>query len=79
MRRERSPAVFLSEELDSLLKSLATNHKFVKWIKSMAEVLEENKFAGELIKKSQIPKLYVEQYHVNNLYRYNHPEGYRSC
>jgi hypothetical protein len=79
MKRECSPAVFLSEKLDGLLKNLAADHKFVKWINSMADVLKENKFAGEQIRKSQIPKVYVEQYQVNNLYRYDHPEGYRSC
>jgi hypothetical protein len=45
----------------------------------MAKVLKENKFAGDLIKKSQIPKFYIQRYGVNNLFRYSHPEGYRSC
>jgi hypothetical protein len=79
MRRERSSRVFLSAELDSRLKNLGSSHKFVGWINNMADVLKENKFAGELIKKSQIPKVYVEKFGVNNLYRYSHPEGYRSC
>jgi len=79
MRRERSPQVFLSQELNSRLENLEPGHKFVKWINDMVDVLEENKFAGELIKKSQIPRLYIKQYGVNNLYRYSHPEGYRSC
>ena len=79
MRRERSPAVYLSKELATTIKCLGTDHKVAKWINSMADVLKENKFAGELIKKSQIPRLYVKKYHVNNLYRYGHPEGFRSC
>lgn len=79
MKRERSPGVFLSESLDSLIKNLGPNHKFSKWINSMADVLLENKFAGDLIKKSQIPKVYVEKYGIFNLYRYSLPEGYRSC
>jgi hypothetical protein len=37
----------------------------------MADALKENKFAGELIRKSQIPRFYVEKYRVNNLYRYS--------
>jgi hypothetical protein len=45
----------------------------------MKEVLKENMYAGELIRKSQIPKQYIDKYHVNNLYRYSHPEGFRSC
>ena len=79
MRRERSPQVFLSQELNGRLENLEPSHKFLKWINDMVDVLEENKFAGELIKKSQIPRLYIKQYGVNNLYRYSHPEGYRSC
>jgi hypothetical protein len=79
MRRERSPKVFLYPELDSRLKNLESGHKFVKWINDMTDVLKENKFAGDLIKKSQIPKVYIEKFGVNNLYRYSHPEGYRSC
>lgn len=79
MKRERSPAVFLSKELDTFLKSLGPDDKRVKWVGSMAVVLKENKFAGEPLKKSQIPRSYIEQYQVNNLFRYGHPEGYRSC
>jgi hypothetical protein len=45
----------------------------------MEKVLGENMYAGELIRKSQIPKQYIDRYGVNNLYRYSHPEGFRSC
>jgi len=79
MGRQPSPKVLLSKELHDLLKNLQPDHKFVKWIEAMAGVLKENKFAGELIRKSQIPRHYVERFKVNNLYRYSHPEGYRSC
>jgi hypothetical protein len=79
MTRERSPGVFLSKELDSVIKTLGPNHKFSKWINDMAEVLMENKFAGQLIRKSQIPKVYIQKYGIFNLFRYSLPEGYRSC
>ena len=45
----------------------------------MEAVLRENLFAGDAIRKRLIPASYVERYGVNNLYRYAHPEGYRSC
>jgi len=45
----------------------------------MEKVLREHMYAGDLIKKNQIPSHYVQHYGVNNLYRYAHPEGYRSC
>lgn len=53
--------------------------KVVKWLRDMALVLKENKLAGEQIGKSKIPQYYVRRHGVNNLYRYDHPEGYRSC
>lgn len=74
-----SPAVHLSEELEDFLKEINPNHKFNKWIADMKSVLKENMFAGNCIRKKQIPKHYIRRYGVNNLYRYDHPEGFRSC
>ncbi len=34
--------------------------------------------AGEQIRKSRIPQKYLAKYGVNNLYRYQHPRGFRS-
>jgi hypothetical protein len=42
-------------------------------------VLKENMFVGELVSKKQIPLHYIQRYELNNLCRYAHPEGYRSC
>lgn len=41
--------------------------------------LLNNPETGDKIKKNIIPKFYFEHYEVNNLYRYDHPEGFRSC
>lgn len=79
MTRKPSPKVFISEELAQCLRKLGSEHKIAKWISDMKTVLKENMFAGELIRKSQIPKQYIDHYGVNNLYRYSHPEGFRSC
>lgn len=35
------------------------------------DVLKENMFAGHLIEKKKFPKLYVQKYGLNNLYKYN--------
>lgn len=77
--RSPSPAVFRSAEPEQFLKSLGPNSKLRKWIEDMEAVLRENRCAGDLIRKSQIPAYYIERHGVNNLYRYQHPEGYRSC
>jgi len=79
MVRKPSPKVFISDELAKRLRKLGPEHKTAKWISDMKEVLKENMYSGELIGKSQIPKQYFDRYNVNNLYRYSHPEGFRSC
>ena len=35
------------------------------------DMLKENMFAGHLIEKKKFPKLYVQKYGLNNLYKYN--------
>jgi hypothetical protein len=77
MVRKPSPAVFRSRDLDDFLKQYSP--KFRRWIEDMQTVLKENMFAGEPIAKKQIPSHYIERYNVNNLFRYAHSEGYRSC
>jgi hypothetical protein len=79
MVRKPSPKIFISDDLAKLLKKVGPQNKISKWIGNMKEVLRENMYAGELIRKSQIPKRYIDRYAVNNLYRYSHPEGFRSC
>ena len=71
--------MFLSKELEDFLKELDSNHRFNRWVADMKSVLKENMFAGECIGKKRIPKHYARRYGVNNLYRYDHPEGFRSC
>jgi hypothetical protein len=79
MVRQPSPAVFRSRELAEFLETLNPSSKLGRWLENMEIVLKEHMYAGEPIKKRQIPPHYVERYGVNNLYRYAHPEGYRSC
>ena len=79
MVRRPSPAVFRSRELDEYLRGLNPDSPIHLWVEDMEAVLKENMFAGESIPKRQIPAFYIDRYGVNNLYRYSHPEGYRSC
>jgi hypothetical protein len=77
MVRKPCLVVFRSRELDDFLQ--VHDSKFRRWIDDMQAVLKENVFAGESISKKQIPIHYTERFGVNNLFRYAHPEGYRSC
>ena len=78
MARRPSPSVYRSKELETFLGTLPPSDTRVKWITDMELVLKENMFAGEQVKKSQIPVEY-RKLKVNNLYRFSHPKGYRSC
>jgi hypothetical protein len=71
--------VYRSAELQDSLRKANPNDKLTKWITDMEVKLKENMLAGDNIGKEKIPKYYKRQYGVNNLYRYEHPEGYRSC
>ena len=63
-----------------ILTSIKKGHPpYLKWIEDMEEVLLENIKGGDQVKKSLIPSKYKDGLGVNNLYRYYHPEGFRSC
>ncbi len=79
MVRKPAPKIFIAEDLVKLLEKSGPKDRTSKMINGMKEVLGENMYAGELIRRSQIPKQYIDRYCVNNLYRYSHPEGFRSC
>ncbi len=74
-----SPAVYQTEEFQSFLEGLGPDSKIRKWIEDMKDVLKKNMLAGEPIPKKLIPDYYVRRYGVDNLFRYRHPEGCRSC
>lgn len=74
-----SPRVYQSPELCALLNDPSCDDKIRRWIDDMGDILKGNMLAGDPIRKRLIPRYYLTRYGVNNLYRYEHPEGYRSC
>lgn len=79
MPRVPASHVFIVGELNDYLQTLSSDHKYRRWIADMKTVLKEHMYSGELIKKNLIPKYYIEKFGVHHLYRYDHPEGHRSC
>ena len=79
MAQQPCRAVYLSGQLKDLLDGLGPSDKLRDWVDDMVDVLKENMFAGQRVKKNVIPDYYKRKYGVNNLYRYRHPEGFRSC
>ncbi len=79
MSRLPAKEVRLEQVLDLAYRSWPARDKFRKWIDDMKLVLKENALAGNKIQKDRIPNYYVRKFGVHNLYRYGHPEGFRSC
>lgn len=79
-RKRKTPSsdVRFSEELAEQLIDMDPDNKIKKWIKDMVDKLREDMKAGNNIPKKLIPTYYIRKYNVNNLYRFRHPEGYRS-
>ena len=68
--------VFLSKELNDYYLKIGEGHKHRKWIDEMVRILRETPFSGDHIKRRLIPLKYKRA--VKTLFRYQHPEGYRS-
>ena len=76
--RRSSPQVRHSPEFDEYIATMEQVETIRKFVDDMDAVLMENMYAGDQIQKGRIPGHYIVEYGVNNLYRYRHPDGYRS-
>ncbi len=63
--------------LQDLKDSQTEDKKLHKWIFRAFKDLEENAFCGIRIRKKLIPKVYIEKYGVDNLWKYDLPKGWR--
>jgi Txe/YoeB family toxin of Txe-Axe toxin-antitoxin module len=62
---------------EELKESQVEDKMLYKWISRAIEDLEENAFCGIQIPKKLIPKIYVEKYKIDNLWKYDLPKGWR--
>ena len=65
--------IFADPELEKAFNQLVENSPLRKAIYD----LKENAFCGERIKKERIPKEYIKDYKINNLWWYPLSEGWR--
>jgi len=63
--------------LQELKNSKTEDKKLYKWINRAMDDLEENAFCGIQIQKKLIPKVYIEKYGIDNLWKYDLPKGWR--
>lgn len=67
----------LKESLEKLKESKTEDKKLYEWINRALDDLEENAFCGIQVAKRLIPKVYIEKYGIDNLWKYDMPKGWR--
>jgi len=72
-----SKVKFISEKLEKDFKSLSEQDPIKKSIKRALKDLKTNAFSGIQIPKKLFPKEYIQKYNINNLWKYDLPQGWR--
>lgn len=67
----------IQKSFEELKNSKTEDRKLYKWITRAFGDLEINAFSGIQIPKKLIPKIYVEKYGIDNLWKYDLPSGWR--
>ena len=67
----------VQKNFEGLKNSKTEDQRLYKWICRAFEDLEENAFCGIRIQKKLIPKVYTEQYQIDNLWKYDLTKGRR--
>jgi Txe/YoeB family toxin of Txe-Axe toxin-antitoxin module len=68
----------LKEAYEKLKTSTYREDSFLyKWIKRAIDDLRQNAFCGIQIPKHLIPKEYITKYEIDNLWKYDFPQGWR--
>ena len=62
---------------EELKNSKTEDKKLYNWINRAMDDLENNAFCGIQIQKRLIPKIYIEKYKIDNLWKYDLPKGWR--
>ncbi len=72
-----SKVVFISDELEKDFNELKEDDSIKKGIIRAIKDLKENAFSGTQIPKRLFPKEYIQKYKINNLWKYDLPNGWR--
>ena len=67
----------IQKSFEKLKNSKTQDKKLYKWIYNAFKDLEENAFCGTQISKKLIPKVYIEKYGIDNLWKYDLPNAWR--
>lgn len=72
-----SAVVFISDELENNFNELRADDPIKKGIVRAIKDLKVNAFSGIQVPKRLFPKGYIVKYGINNLWKYDLPNGWR--
>jgi len=75
--KKLSKVVFIEDKLEISFNSLKSNDPLKKSMIRAIKDLKQNAFSGIQIPKRLIPKVYIQKYDLNNLWKYDLPRGWR--
>ena len=74
---KKAEVIFISEKLESTFESLREEDFIKKFIKRAIEDLKKDPICGTKIKRKLWPKLYIQNYKITNLWKYDLPNSWR--
>ena len=74
---KKSKVIFANESLQKSFDKLPEADDLKKFLIRAIKDLQENAFCGIQLSKDLIPKEYIQKYAINNLWKYNLPNGWR--
>ena len=72
-----SEVIFSDDKIEKEFIKLDENNEIKKYIKRAIRDIKENAFCGIPLPKRLFPNEYVKKYHMNNLWKYDLPDGWR--
>ncbi|MBS3079356.1 hypothetical protein J4218_04495 [Candidatus Pacearchaeota archaeon] len=72
-----SEVVFAEDQIENDFNKLNNKEDIKKGILRAIEDIKQNAFCGIPIPKRLFPKEYVQKYQINNLWKYDLPDGWR--
>lgn len=75
--KKRSEVVFADDKLEKEFNKLDNNEEVKRFIIRAIKSIQENAFCGIQIPKRLIPQEYTKKYGINNLWKYDLPDGWR--
>ena len=67
----------LKTAFEKLKNSRVEDKMLYEWILRATQDLEQNAFCGIQVPKKLIPKLYIDKFGIDNLWKYDLPKGWR--